>query len=191
MSLKLRILVQGDVPPEVNLDLVVNFFDKKIEFLTEGDYHMRLTFQPVYMDGGMRSGSADTPTLKEKDGVWDISVYTSSVENPGATYEQIIEAEILHILWYKDNLGDIHAEGHSNTSNEDVYDIWKKLGVSINGNIELHTDMLTRKQVEQIYVLFGLGLGDTQAIKYWTGKPLGMLLASRINDLKAEVDKII
>ena len=49
---------------------------------------------------------------------------------------------------------------------------------------------LTREQVEKIYVLNGLGLGDTAAIDYWTGKELEELLNARLGDLAKEIEQL-
>ena len=101
---------------------------------------MRLNFQPTWKPTDMRTGGADTPALFEKDKIWDAFIYTSEVVNPRNTYEDLISHEILHILWFKDGLGEIH-NNHSNSSNGDVYDVWKELNVPIDGNIDLHNDM--------------------------------------------------
>jgi len=49
---------------------------------------------------------------------------------------------------------------------------------------------LTRKQVEKIYVIAGLGLGDTDAIDWWQGKELDQLLNARLADLQRELDEL-
>jgi len=49
---------------------------------------------------------------------------------------------------------------------------------------------LTQEQVRRIYVLFGLGLVDENALLYWEGKELDDLLNTRLRDLSKELDQL-
>ena len=50
---------------------------------------------------------------------------------------------------------------------------------------------LTKEQVQKLYVLSGQGLGDLNALKYWSGKELDDYLNSRVKDLQKEVDMVL
>ena len=50
--------------------------------------------------------------------------------------------------------------------------------------------VLTKEEVRKLYFLFDLGLDDTSAIDYWSGKPLNDLLDARIADKRVELAKL-
>jgi len=56
--------------------------------------------------------------------------------------------------------------------------------------LDMSQEFLTVEEVEKMYVLFGLGLGDQEAINYHTGRKLDDVLDDRLSDLGKELKKV-
>ena len=191
-----------------------DYFSQHIEWVDEGEAEMLFVINKsnyVGGDGTLRhTGSASYL----QDGKWqsydqyptDKIAFLSIGDKLSGSWSLLDIAihEINHLLVGETDGSTIHGDsrfypqGHStpaSVTNELSYDVFKNAynpaqHFTKTFIINPPNDMLTRKQVEQLYVLFGLGTADSEALDYWTGKELQRLLDARLIDLQIELDRV-